>query len=151
MPRTPRNPGSGKAPVNTPASGGPASGVGWGGPARGSGGDKPAQPRTAADSQRSAEIAADPVLMEAINRQKMAKEARAEAHLDFLDRAALNLPDETGQQLNYEPALRISAAVHFMNRALGTPRQTVAAQQLDKDGNPADPVAPVLSVTIARE
>ena len=39
MPRTPRNPGTGKAPVNTPAQGaghgGPAAGRGWGGPAQG--------------------------------------------------------------------------------------------------------------------
>ncbi|HEV7457332.1 MAG TPA: hypothetical protein VGN96_11215 [Roseococcus sp.] len=33
MPRTPRNPGSGKRPVNTPASG-PGAGS-WGGPAKG--------------------------------------------------------------------------------------------------------------------
>lgn len=35
MPRTPRNPGSGKRPVNTPASRIPAGGEGWGGPAKG--------------------------------------------------------------------------------------------------------------------
>ena len=37
MPRTPRNPGSGKAPVNTPARNEPATGDGWGGPPNGEG------------------------------------------------------------------------------------------------------------------
>lgn len=36
MPRKPRNPGTGKAPVNTPARGGGPNGAGWGGPAKGS-------------------------------------------------------------------------------------------------------------------
>lgn len=35
MPRKPRNPGSGKAPHNGPASGIPAQGAGWGGAAKG--------------------------------------------------------------------------------------------------------------------
>jgi hypothetical protein len=44
-----------------------------------------------------------------------------------------------------------SAALWLSNRQGSIWRLKSATQQLDKDGNPTDPIAPVLNVTVARE
>lgn len=51
----------------------------------------------------------------------------------------------------YYPPDYSSAALWLSNRQGGNWKLKSATQTLDKDGNPTDPVAPVLTVTVARE
>lgn len=44
-----------------------------------------------------------------------------------------------------------AAALWLSNRQGGRWKLKSSTQQLDKDGNPTDPVAPILNVTVARE
>lgn len=117
-------PPSGIPASGLPARGGSATGNGWGGPAAGNGNDRPPRPRTAADSKKSAQIAADPVAMAEITRRKMAKEERSAELTEFLERVALNLPGENSAAPDGELALRVSAAVHALDRLEGKPQQT---------------------------
>ncbi len=121
MPRRVRNPGSGKAPVNTPPSGIPAKGVGkgdgWGGPPKGAGRGgpatrkKPPPPFTAATRPTSNK----PNPKNAKRKKAMAdKAARIEQFNDHLADIALNAPrDET----------RLSALIAALNRLEGMPKQ----------------------------
>ena len=103
MPRQPRKPGSGKAPVNTPARG-----AGWGGPAKGegrgggAGGGMPMYPRLA------------PIFTEADN--ALLDEAQATWIMVMRDPA--------------EPALnRMAAAEKLRNHISGTPVQRVVTAE----------------------
>lgn len=152
MTRVPRNPGTGKPPHNGPASNRPAYGISLG-PAKGAGTGGPKRPRTAADSQRSVEVRTDPQVLLAIERRKMSKEERAADVLDFLEGIALD-PAKAAAAMKGPVGIlgyRIIAGKESMDRLDGRPAQTIRGQQLDKDGNPTDPVVPALSVTISRE
>ena len=62
--------------------------------------------------------------MAAITRRKMAKEERSAELTEFLERVALNLPGENSAAPDGELALRVSAAVHALDRLEGKPQQT---------------------------
>lgn len=67
-----------------------------------------------------------------------------------------NDPDNEGYDLNGEHVqrsrLRVEARKWSASKILPkTYGDRINTQQLDKDGNPTDPVAPVLNLTVARE
>lgn len=53
--------------------------------------------------------------------------------------------------MKYYPPDTAAAALWLSNRQGGRWKLKSSTQQLDKDGNPTDPVAPVLNLTVARE
>lgn len=53
--------------------------------------------------------------------------------------------------VKYYPPDTAAAALWLSNRQGGRWKLKSTTQQLDKDGNPTDPVAPVLNVTVSRE
>ena len=99
MPRTPRNPGSGKAPVNTPARNEPATGDGWGGPPNGEGNRQagPGRPEGVANGE--------------------GKRARAQAALDDAAELAVKTVIDIATDTTDQRAL--AAAMHILNRTLG--------------------------------
>ena len=119
MPRRVRNPGSGKAPVNTPASGIPAGGThseGWGGPAKGAGKGPAYGPTTAETFEilRAKKASAPPEVKAKRKKAKADKAARVEQFNDHLADLALNAAREETQ---------VSATIALLNRLDGMPRQ----------------------------
>jgi hypothetical protein len=104
MPRKPRNPGTGKAPVNTPASG-----AGWGGPAKGAGSDAPTR-ATGPKFAPGNTLGGGPGDRAALRR------AQHEEHLDLLYLAALG-------KKRIDP-VQVKAAEVFRDSTVGPPRQT---------------------------
>src|ERR1700691_1049858 len=109
-----RNPGSGKAPVNTPASGIPAKGAGkgdgWGGEPKGAGSGAQRKLFTSEDNP-----AKKPGWKERLSRGKrLAKEEvkRQKQMRDMIGNLALNAEREETQ---------LSAAVAYLNRSEGMP------------------------------
>ena len=109
MPRTPRNPGSGKPPSNAPASG-----AGWGGPARGAGNGNS---RSVITPENTADLAALHGTPEA--------EAKRARRIATAEELKLNLT--TIALYGEIETNRMNAAVHLLNRIEGMPTQRLNA------------------------
>ena len=121
MPRTPRNPGSGKPPCN-----GPATGAGWGGPARGAGNGNS---RSVITPENTADLAALHGTPE-VEAKRARRIATAEELKGVLSEIAL---DGDAPHL-----ARIQAADKMLNRIEGMPVQRNLNINADADRSPDD-------------
>lgn len=137
MPRKVRNPGSGKAPVNTPASGIPAMGQLWAGQSAGEHPreDRPSRPQPSA-LERLAMCAVGPDGKLLPTERTARNRALAEEALGNL-LAVMRDPEHQG--------LQISAANAVLDRVEGKPKQVTELGGID-----GKPLFPSLSVNIAR-
>lgn len=124
MPRTPRNPGSGKTPKN-----GPAKGPGWGGPPRGNKGDRPPL------GERAAEALLPNAALHYCERDPATglyrlspKGEKAQAVAEIMLASHVNIA------LNSEfEGARASAQIAVMDRVWGKPRQASDVSVSDSD------------------
>jgi hypothetical protein len=128
MPRRIRNPGSGKAPVNTPGKGegwgGAAKGAGRGGPAKAFTKDSPTRVTVQAVAGQTGSGAQMGDPEKAARRRELAalEEVRQQQMRDVIGTLALNAEREETQ---------LSAAVAYLNRSEGLPVATQKNENRD--------------------
>ena len=121
MPRTPRNPGSGKPPYN-----GPARGAGWGGAAKGA-----SASRLVKVVDGKAVLSDGRIVPHSTSPEGQAlAEARRQKAMAVIE-AVLEAPDTQ--------MVALAAANALLDRVDGKPAQKMQQQQLGADGKPIDP------------